>query len=224
MTKISESLAAVRERVRKAAAEAQRDVRSIRLLAVRKTWQAECMSQAIAAGQRDFGENHVQDGVKHIFAVNNPALEWHFVGSLQSDKSRMVAEHFQWVHRVDCIKQAHRLSAMRPSALPPLNICLQVNISGEVSSYGVIPYEVAELAHQVSVLPRLRLRGLMCIPEITAENTVVRQCFAAVRHLRDDLNEAGLALDTLSMGMSDDLEIAIMEGATIVRMGDAVFD
>ncbi len=195
----------------------------IQLLAVSKTWPAECVVEAADAGQRAFGENYVPEGSEKAASLAERALTWHFIGPLQSNKTRLVANAFDWVHSIDRLKIAERLSAQRDAARPPLNVCLQVNVSGEASKSGVAPGAVAALAQAVSVLPGLRLRGLMAIPEPTDDLSVLKQRFGQVRALRDALNDAGMALDTLSMGMSHDLEAAIAEGATIVRIGTAIF-
>jgi hypothetical protein len=193
------------------------------LLAVSKTWPAAAVREAAAAGQRAFGENYVQEGVDKIEALRELGLEWHFIGPLQSNKTRLVASAFDWVHSIDRLKIAERLSAQRDVHLAPLNVCLQVNVSGEESKSGVAPGEVAALAQAVADLPRLRLRGLMCIPEPTGDVTLLRARFALLRELQAQLIAAGLSLDTLSMGMSHDIEPAVAEGATIVRVGTAIF-
>ncbi|GMU49973.1 MAG: UPF0001 protein [Candidatus Desulfobacillus denitrificans] len=193
------------------------------LLAASKTFPAERIREAVAAGQRAFGENYVQEGLAKIGALDDLALEWHFIGPLQSNKTRPVAEHFDWVHGIERLKIAERLSAARGAGRPPLQVCIQVNVSGEASKSGVSPADTAPLAHAVAGLPNLRLRGLMAIPEPTDDLALARRRFAMLRELRDGLNRGGLSLDTLSMGMSDDLEAAILEGATIVRIGTAIF-
>ncbi|GAB1413622.1 YggS family pyridoxal phosphate-dependent enzyme [Candidatus Desulfobacillus denitrificans] len=193
------------------------------VLAASKTFPAERIREAVAAGQRAFGENYVQEGLAKIGALDDLALEWHFIGPLQSNKTRPVAEHFDWVHGIERLKIAERLSAARGAGRPPLQVCIQVNVSGEASKSGVSPADTATLAHAVAGLPNLRLRGLMAIPEPTDDLALARRRFAMLRELRDGLNRGGLSLDTLSMGMSDDLEAAILEGATIVRIGTAIF-
>lgn len=226
MTSIAANLQAVRARIEVAAAAVGRHAEDVALLAVSKTHPAEEVALAAAAGQRLFGENYVQEGgakVEALRALKVPGLEWHFIGPLQSNKTRTVAAHFDWVHSLDRLKLAERLSAQRDVWLPPLNVCIQVNVSGEASKSGVAPAEVEALAHAIARLPRLRLRGLMCIPEPHADEAVLRGRFALLRGLRDTLNDQGLALDTLSMGMSHDLELAIAEGATLVRVGTAIF-
>jgi pyridoxal phosphate enzyme (YggS family) len=223
MTTISDNLQAVKTRVRRAIQAAGRPDGAVRLLAVSKTWPADSVRAAWAAGQRAFGENYVQEAVTKITALDDLDLEWHFIGPLQSNKTREVAENFAWVHSIDRLKIAERLSTQRPVDLPPLQVCIQVNVSGETSKSGVVPAEVSALAHAVAKLPRLRLRGLMAIPEPDGEPALLRQRFTLLRELRDSLNSEGLKLDILSMGMSDDLEIAIDEGAVIVRVGTAIF-
>lgn len=223
MTTICANLQAVRSRIAAAAQRAGRRREDIALLAVSKTVAAERIGEAVAAGQRAFGENYAQEGIGKIAALAALDLEWHFIGPLQSNKTRPVAEHFDWVHSIERFKVAERLSVARGSGLPPLQVCVQVNVSGESSKSGVSPEEAASLAHAVAALPNLRLRGLMTIPEPSEDASLVRSRFAMLRQLRDRLNAGGLALDTLSMGMSHDLEEAILEGATIVRVGTAIF-
>ncbi|MBV2262154.1 MAG: YggS family pyridoxal phosphate-dependent enzyme [Thauera sp.] len=223
MTTIAARLDTVRARVAAAARGAGRDPADVKLLAVSKTWPAEAVREAAAAGQRAFGENYVQEGVDKVEALRALGLEWHFIGPLQSNKTRPVANAFDWVHGIDRLKIAERLSAQRDVHLPPLNVCIQVNVSGEDSKSGVAPAEAGALAQAVAALPRLRLRGLMCIPEPTEDFALLRARFALLRRVRDELRSAGLVLDTLSMGMSHDLEPAIAEGASIVRVGTAIF-
>jgi len=223
MTSISANLQAVAARIAAAALAAGRDPASIALLVVSKTRPAEDVRAAALVGQNAFGENYVQEGVDKIDALRGLALEWHFIGPLQSNKTRPVAESFDWVHGIDRLKIAERLSSQRSGDLAPLNVCIQVNVSGEASKSGVTPVEVPELARAIAVLPQLRLRGLMCIPEPSTDQSLVRSRFAALRVLRDALVAEGMTLDTLSMGMSHDLEAAIAEGATIVRVGTAIF-
>ncbi|MBI5923158.1 MAG: YggS family pyridoxal phosphate-dependent enzyme [Betaproteobacteria bacterium] len=223
MTIISVNLQAVKARIRAAAQSVGRDAGAARLLAVSKGWPAECVRSAFSAGQRAFGENYVQEGVAKIAALDDLDLEWHFIGPLQSNKTREVAENFDWVHSLDRIKIAQRLSAQRPSGASPLQVCIQVNVSGEDSKSGVAPAEVAALAHAIKPLPGMCLRGLMTIPEASENHELLRQRFALLRKLLEQINGAGMQLDTLSMGMSDDFEIAIAEGATILRIGSAIF-
>lgn len=223
MTTISTNLQAVRARIAAAAKLAGRTPESITLLAVSKTFPSEQVREAVKAGQFAFGENYVQEGLAKIAALADLGLEWHFTGPMQSNKTRPVAEHFSWVHGIERLKIAERLSVARGAERPPLQVCIQVNVSGEASKSGVSPGDTAALAHAVAGLPNLRLRGLMAIPEPTEDMALARRPFAALRELRDALNRGGLELDTLSMGMSHDLEAAILEGATIVRVGTAIF-
>lgn len=220
MTTVAANLQAVRARI----AAAGRGAGEASLLAVSKTWPAEAVREAVAAGQRAFGENYVQEGADKARALQGLDLEWHFIGPLQSNKTQEVADWFDWVHAIDRLKIAQRLSAQRDVHRPPLQVCLQVNVSGEASKSGVAPDEALDLARKVSALPRLKLRGLMCIPEPTDDQVLLHSRFALLRALRDELNaRLGLDMDTLSMGMSHDLEAAIAEGATIVRVGTAIF-
>ena len=204
---------------------AQRPVQSVTLLAVSKTFAADAVREAHAAGQRAFGENQVQEALAKIAALADlhPAIEWHLIGPLQSNKTREAAAAFDWVHSVDRPKLAERLSAQRPPGLPPLQICLQVNTSGEASKSGVAPADTLALARAVVALPNLRLRGLMAIPAPAMGFDAQRPAHRALRELLETLRAQGLALDTLSMGMSTDLEAAVAEGATIVRVGTAIF-
>jgi pyridoxal phosphate enzyme (YggS family) len=202
-------------------------VQSVTLLAVSKTLPAADVREACTAGQFRFGENYVQEAVEKVAALAElePRPEWHLIGPVQSNKTRIVAATFDWVHSLDRLKVAERLSAQRPAELAPLSVCLQVNVSGEASKSGLAPADVAAAARAVAAMPRLRLRGLMAIPEATpgAEMSVQRRPFRVLRALFDDLRGEGLAVDTLSAGMSDDLEAAILEGATMVRVGSAIF-
>jgi pyridoxal phosphate enzyme (YggS family) len=231
MTTIHANLQAVKDRIATACAAAQRDPATVTLLAVSKTWPAACIREAAATNQRAFGENYVQEALAKQAELADLDLQWHFIGPLQSNKTRSVAEHFSWVHSVERLKIATRLSEQRPADLSPLNVCVQVNVSGEASKSGCAPAEAPALCHTIATLPGLRLRGLMAIPEPTAEpaemsalaDSITRRRFALLRELRDTLVAEGLALDTLSMGMSHDLEAAIMEGATVVRIGTAIF-
>ncbi|SDG77015.1 hypothetical protein SAMN05660652_00677 [Propionivibrio dicarboxylicus] len=223
MTTISANLQAVCARIDAAARRFGRDPAAVTLLAVSKTWPASSVEAAAAAGQRCFGENYVQEGVAKTQALAALGLEWHFIGPLQSNKTRPVAESFAWVHSIDRLKIAQRLSEQRPEHLPPLQVCLQVNVSGEASKSGVAPDEVAALAAAVIGLPRLQLRGLMAIPEPIEDFAAQRRAFASLRETFEQLQRGGMPLDTLSMGMSHDLEAAIAEGATMVRVGTAIF-
>ena len=223
MDSIAANLQAVRARIARAAQAAQRPAGDILLLAVSKTIPAECIAEAHAAGQRAFGENHVQEAVEKITVLAELPLEWHFIGPIQSNKTRLISQHFGWVHGVERERIAERLNAARPEGMAPLNVCIQVNVSGEASKSGVAPGDEVKLAAAIARLPRLRLRGLMAIPEPTADVMLQRRRFALLRELKDRLRARGHALDTLSMGMSDDFEAAILEGATIVRIGTAIF-
>ncbi|MFZ0105255.1 MAG: YggS family pyridoxal phosphate-dependent enzyme [Thiobacillus sp.] len=220
---IEQRLHQLRSRIVAAAGEAGRDPAEIRLIAASKTFDAAALREAHAAGQIDFGENYVQEALEKMGELGDLPLVWHFIGPIQSNKTRAIAEHFAWVHSVDRLKIAERLSAQRPSSVPPLDICLEVNISGEPSKGGVTAQDLPALARAVSHLPRLRLRGLMAIPAASTDPLVQRAAFAAVRRLYEALQASGYALDTLSMGMSGDLEAAIAEGATMVRVGTAIF-
>src|SRR5512146_272864 len=223
MTAILSNLQATREAIAQAAKAAHRDVAEVRLLAVSKTFPASAVREAYRNGQTAFGENYLQEALAKIEATRDLPLEWHFIGPIQSNKTRAIAENFAWVHSVDRLKIAERLSEQRPLQLPPLNICLQVNVSGEDSKSGVAPAEVLQLAPAIARLPRLRLRGLMTIPAPAAGEAAQRVPFAQMRALLVQLNTQGMSLDTLSMGMSDDYAAAIQEGATIVRIGSAIF-
>ncbi|NUT15537.1 MAG: YggS family pyridoxal phosphate-dependent enzyme [Cupriavidus sp.] len=225
MSVIAANLQAVRQGIAAAAQQAGRQPADVALLAVSKTVSPDRIRAAYAAGQREFGENYVQEGIDKIAALADlrDRLQWHFIGPLQSNKTRPVAEHFDWVHTIDRLKIAERLSAQRPAGMPALQACIQVNISGEASKSGVAPAEVPALAHAVAALPNLRLRGLMAIPEPGHDPAAQRRPFAAMRAMLQALRADGLALDTLSMGMSGDMEAAIAEGATVVRIGTAIF-
>ncbi|MBF8177461.1 MAG: YggS family pyridoxal phosphate-dependent enzyme [Burkholderiaceae bacterium] len=227
MSVIGQNLQAVRQRITDAANSAQRDVHGVELLAVSKTFGADAVIAAAEAGQGAFGENYLQEALEKIAEVKatrpDLQLEWHFIGPIQSNKTRPIAEHFDWVHSVDRLKIAQRLSEQRPDGLPPLNVCLQVNISGEASKSGVLPEETLAVAQAIAALPRLQLRGLMAIPEATGDAEQQRAPFRQMHALLDQLREQGLKLDTLSMGMSGDMAAAIAEGATIVRIGSAIF-
>jgi pyridoxal phosphate enzyme (YggS family) len=224
---IAENISKIRLAIGQAAAQHGRNPASVLLLAVSKTFGAEAVIDAANAGQSAFGENYLQEALDKQQAVQtlrpDLALEWHFIGPIQSNKTRPLAEHFAWAHAVDREKIARRLSEQRPSNLPPLNICLQVNVSGESSKSGVAPTEVLALAQAVATLPGLRLRGLMAIPEPAEDVESQRKPFALLRALQHQLTEAGIPTDTLSMGMSADMDAAIAEGATIVRIGTAIF-
>jgi len=223
MTTISANLQAVHGRIAAACKAVGRAPQTVTLLAVSKTWPAEDVREAAACGQKAFGENYVQEGVDKIAQLADPALEWHFIGPLQSNKTRQVAEHFAWAHTIDRLKIAERLSVQRPEHLPPLQVCIQVNVSGEASKSGVSPTEAVVLAHAVAKLPRLQLRGLMAVPEPTEDAARLTEQFDLLRGIQQKLKQQGLPLDTLSMGMSHDLESAIAAGATLVRIGTAIF-
>ncbi|MGA8202995.1 MAG: YggS family pyridoxal phosphate-dependent enzyme [Woeseiaceae bacterium] len=223
MIGVTENLRKIRALLTQAALEAGREPQAVSLLAVSKKQPAARVMEAAAAGQREFGENQAGEGVDKIRAVADDTLIWHFIGHLQSNKSRAVAEHFDWVHSVDRLKIARRLSEQRPAELGDLNICLQVNVDEEASKAGIAADEVAELARAVASLPRLRLRGLMCLPRIREGLDAQRVPFARLRELAESLRGQGIEMDTLSMGMSADFRAAIAEGATIVRIGTAVF-
>lgn len=227
MGSIGSNLQGVKRRIAEAANGAGRNAESVTLLAVSKTFPAEAVREAHAAGQRAFGENYVQEALAKIESLADlrREIEWHLIGPLQSNKTRPVAENFDWVHSVDRLKIAERLAEQRPPALPPLQLTLQVNISGEDTKSGVVPAEVPALARAVAALPagRVRLRGLMAIPEPQGDFAAQRMPHRQLRELLAALNAQGLALDTLSMGMSADLEAAVAEGATVVRVGSAIF-
>ena len=223
MTTIRNNLQRVRERIAAACAGAQRPVNEVTLLAVSKTFGPEAVRQAFAAGQQAFGENYIQEAVEKIELLRDLPLQWHCIGPIQSNKTRLVATYFDWAHTVDRLKIAQRLSEQRPAGLAPLQICLQVNIDGGATKAGVAPDEALALAREVARLPRLKLRGLMSIPESAPD--FVAQCalHMRARALFDDLCKAGMALDTLSLGMTADLEAAVYAGSTMVRVGTAIF-
>ncbi|WP_462380768.1 YggS family pyridoxal phosphate-dependent enzyme [Pseudomonas sp. Marseille-QA0892] len=220
MSTIAENIAKVARRIRDAAQAAGRNEHAVGLLAVSKTKPPSALREAYASGQRDFGENYLQEALDKQADLEDLDITWHFIGPIQSNKTKAIAAHFDWVHSVDRLKIAERLSAQRPDDLPPLNICLQVNVSGEATKSGCLPEELPSLATAIHALPRLRLRGLMAIPEPEDDPARQREPFAQLRELQASLN---LPLDTLSMGMSHDLEAAIAEGATWVRVGTALF-
>ena len=223
MTTITRNLQDVRERIATACQSAGRDVQEITLLAVSKTFGPDAVRQAAAAGQLAFGENYIQEALDKMAALRDLPLQWHCIGPIQSNKSRLVAEHFDWAHTVDRLKIAERLTAQRPAGLAPLNVCIQVNIDGGPTKSGVLPEHALALAREVAALPRLRLRGLMTIPEIAPDFEAARAVHTSARALFDQINAEGLALDTLSMGMSADLDAAIAAGSTMVRVGSAIF-
>lgn len=220
MSTIAANISTLEQRIRDAALAAKRDPASVGLLAVSKTKPASDLREAYTAGLRDFGENYLQEALGKQLELTDLPLCWHFIGPIQSNKTRAIAENFAWVHSVDRLKIAQRLSEQRPEGLEPLNICIQVNVSGETSKSGCAPQDLPALAAAINALPRLKLRGLMAIPEPTDDPAAQAASFAAVRTLQGQLN---LSLDTLSMGMSHDLEAAIAQGATWVRIGTALF-
>lgn len=223
MTMIADNLHAVRARIAQACTQAGRPVEAVQLLAVSKTFGPEAVQQAFDAGQRAFGENYIQEAVEKIAALAELPIAWHCIGPIQSNKTRLVAEHFQWAHTVDRLKIAQRLSEQRPAHLPPLQVCIQVNVDGGPTKSGVLPDEALALARAVAALPRLQLRGLMCIPEPAPDFVAACAVFTRARGLFDALNSVGLALDTLSMGMSADVDAAVASGSTLVRVGSAIF-
>ncbi|WP_341891547.1 YggS family pyridoxal phosphate-dependent enzyme [Variovorax sp. YR752] len=225
MTMIGDDLQQVRARIDQACADAGRDPAAVRLLAVSKTFGPEAVREAHAAGQTAFGENYVQEGLDKIAALADlrAGLEWHCIGPLQSNKTRPVAEQFDWVHSIDRLKIAERLSAQRSAHLPPLQVCLQVNVDGGANKSGVPPEEALALARAVAVLPQLQLRGLMAIPEPAADFAAQRALCLRAHAVFESIRAAGIALDTLSLGMSGDLEAAVSAGSTMVRVGTAIF-
>lgn len=223
MTMIADNLHRIHQRMAQACQTSGRDPGTVRLLAVSKTFGAEAVADAHAAGQTAFGENYIQEAVDKITALAHLPLEWHCIGPIQSNKTRLVAEHFHWAHTVDRLKIAQRLNEQRPAHLAPLQVCVQVNVDGGPTKSGVTPDEALALAQAVAALPRLRLRGLMCIPEPAPDFVAACALFARARALFDQLNSAQMGLDTLSMGMSADLEAAIASGSTMVRIGSAIF-
>ena len=223
MTMISDNLQGVRARITAACTAVGRPPDAVNLLAVSKTFGPDAVAEAFAAGQRAFGENYIQEAVEKMAALRELSIEWHCIGPVQSNKTRLVAENFQWIHTVDRLKIAQRLSDQRPADMPPLQVCLQVNVDGGANKSGAPPHEVADLALAVATLPRLRLRGLMCIPEPAPDFVATRALFMRAKALFDALNAQNLGLDTLSMGMSADMEAAIHAGSTMVRVGTAIF-
>jgi PLP dependent protein len=223
MTTIAANLQSVRQRIAAACTAAHRDVGEVQLLAVSKTFGPEAVREAYAAGQRAFGENYIQEAVEKIALLADLPIEWHCIGPIQSNKTRMVATHFAWAHTIDRLKIAQRLAEQRPEDLPPLQVCLQVNIDGGPTKSGVAPADVPALARAVALLPRLVLRGLMTIPEPAPDFESQQAVHARARALFDQLRASGLPLDTLSTGMSGDLEAAVAAGSTMVRVGTAIF-
>lgn len=220
---IAENLHRVRSRIAQACTHAGRNTAAVSLLAVSKTFGAEWVEAAFAAGQTAFGENYIQEAVEKIQRLRHLPLQWHCIGPVQSNKTRLVAGHFDWVHTVDRLKIAQRLSEQRPANLPPLNICVQVNVDGGATKSGVSPGEALALAREVVQLPRLHLRGVMCIPEPAPDYAAACAVFDGAKAIFDAIHAAGIALDTLSMGMSADLEAAVASGSTMVRVGSAIF-
>lgn len=220
---IADNIARVQAQILAACHASDRAAGSVSLLAVSKTWGPDAVREACAAGQTAFGENYIQEAVDKIAALRDLPLQWHCIGPIQSNKTRLVAEHFDWVHSVDRLKIAQRLSEQRPAELPPLQVCIQVNVDGGETKSGVSPRELPSLAQAVAVLPRLQLRGLMTIPEPADTDARVRAVHAEAKALFEALRQQGLPLDTLSMGMSADMAAAIAEGSTIVRVGTAIF-
>ena len=225
MTDISQNIVQIEQRIVAAAEAANRDPVEIKLLAISKTYPTESIISAIAAGQTAFGENYLQSALPKILDLEKdyPDLEWHFIGAIQSNKTNDIAGHFSWVHTLERLKIAQRLNNQRPETLPPMQVCIQVNISGEESKAGIPSEQVLALAEGIAKLPKLKLRGLMAIPAASTDPVEQRHAFAALRELYELLNQKGFNLDTLSMGMSGDLESAIAEGSTIVRVGTAIF-
>lgn len=223
MVNIAENIEQTRQKIANYAMKYQRSASELTLLAVSKTHSAELIRQAYDCGQRDFGESYLQEAMDKIRTLNDLDIHWHFIGAIQSNKTRDIASMFSWVHSVDRLKIAHRLSEQRPEGLPLLNICLQVNISHEASKAGMSLQDLPAVASEVATLPGIKLRGLMAIPQATEDFSAQRRAFKQLHNALQTLNQQGLALDTLSMGMSDDMEAAIAEGATIVRIGTAIF-
>jgi PLP dependent protein len=223
MTTIADKLQSVRERIAAACAAAPRPVNEVTLLAVSKTFGPDAVREAHACGQTAFGENYIQEAVEKIELLRDLPLQWHCIGPIQSNKTRLVATHFAWVHTIDRLKIAQRLSQQRPESMPPLQVCVQVNIDGAPTKAGVAPQDVAALARELAALPRLQLRGLMTIPEPASDFAAQKAVHQRTRALFDELRGQGLAIDTLSMGMTADLEAAIAAGSTMVRIGTAIF-
>lgn len=223
MSAIENGLQAVRQRIAQSAAIAGRDPNDIRLIAVSKTFSSDAVRTAFALGQRAFGESYLQEALDKMRQLHDLPIEWHFIGPIQSNKTRPIAEHFDWVHAVDRLKIAERLSGARGGSRSPLQVCIQVNISGETTKSGIAPHELIGMARSLVALPHLRLRGLMAIPRPVQGLDAQRAQFRVLVRLRDELTASGIVTDTLSMGMTDDLEAAIAEGATIVRVGRAIF-
>lgn len=220
---VSHNISSIRTKISQFEGKYERTAGSVKLLAVSKTRPAEDIELALVENQYDFGENYLQDALSKIENITVPKINWHFIGPIQSNKTRQIAENFAWVHTIDRLKIAQRLNEQRPTGLEPLNVCIQVNISNEESKSGVNIEEASLLAKQIMTLPNIKLRGLMAIPESTTNIETQRTSFRLLRELKEQLNSQGLALDTLSMGMSNDMEAAIAEGSTMVRIGTAIF-
>jgi PLP dependent protein len=223
MSRIAENLADISQRIHTAAIAAGRKTDSVGILAVSKTHSVDKIREAYAAGLTSFGESYVQEAIQKIIALQDLPLEWYFIGPIQSNKTRTIAEHFQWVLSIDRLKIARRLNEQRPQQLPPLNICVQVNVSRESSKSGIVQQALHEFVEQLVNLPRLKLRGLMAIPLKTTEEITQRAMFNELRRMFDDLNQHGYQLDTLSMGMTADLEAAVKEGSNLLRIGTGIF-
>jgi hypothetical protein len=223
MTNIKQNIAEVRHRICLEAEKNSRKPTEVILLAVSKTRPAEQIRVAYQTGQRFFGENYLQEALEKIAQLQDIAIEWHFIGPIQSNKTRYISENFHWAQTIDRLKIAQRLNEQRPSNLPMLNVCIQVNISGEENKSGVNPSQLIELAKKVTTLPRLSLRGLMAIPEATDDKELQRQRFAQLRELYLQVQAVAPTIDTISMGMSGDMEQAISEGSTMVRIGSDIF-
>ena len=223
MSRIAENLAKISQRIHTAAMAAGREADGVRILAVSKTHSVDKIREAYAAGLTSFGESYAQEAIHKILELIELPLEWHFIGPVQSNKTKSIAEHFHWVQSIDRLKIATRLNEQRPKHLPPLNICVQVNISMESSKSGIVQQALHEFVEQLLELPRLKLRGLMAIPQKSTDEIQQRAMFGELRRMFDDLNQQGYQLDTLSMGMSNDLEAAVMEGSNMVRVGTGLF-
>ena len=223
MNNLQQRLAQVKEQIRRFALSCDRDPTTVRLIAVSKTRPASEIREVWEAGQKAFGENYLQDALQKIPALGDCDIEWHFIGRIQSNKTRAIAENFSWVHTLSSLKHARRLNDQRPATLPPLNVCVQLNLSGEQSKSGIAAEELAPLLEKLADLPHLRPRGLMTMPPAMASNEEQHQIFRQLRQLQEEMNRQGHSLDSLSMGMSGDMQAAICEGATMVRIGTAIF-
>lgn len=220
---IPQNIKSIRQQIRSLEQKYQREAGSVQLLAVSKTRPIEDIYAALSENQTDFGENYLQDALSKIDHITDPSIQWHFIGPIQSNKTRQIAQHFHWVHTIDRLKIAQRLSEQRDPGLPPLNVCIQVNTSGEANKSGVPSEEALSLAREITSLPLLKLRGLMTIPAATTDFEQQRQPFRLLHDLKQQLQSEGIDLDTLSMGMTNDMEAAVAEGATMVRIGTAIF-